>query len=159
VHGLASRHAWKSARGAGRALPALCAALLAAMLGACETATHEQLPIGGTHTVVRAGPTHAWSIELDGEEFGRVVRYEVPGWPQETRFVVQNPFGQDLGMIDALGRFYRYRPFEEPVWLGTGTVAEGAAAVLGLSGAPRLEEVALREDASAPAEAGAPQDE
>jgi hypothetical protein len=49
-------------------------------------------------------------------------------------FVVQNTFGQDLGMIDGLGRAWRFRPHQtEADRLLTGTIAEGAAAILGAS--------------------------
>jgi hypothetical protein len=46
-------------------------------------------------------------------------------------FVVRNSWRQDLGVIDRLGRAYRFRPHaEEPDWLGTGTVEGGAARIL-----------------------------
>ena len=136
----------------------LSCVLLAGALGAlvatgasCRTTTQESSTNSGARTVVRAAPTQAWDVVLDGEHFGRVVRFDVDGRPSETRFIVQNPYGQDLGLVDAVGRAYRYRPHAEAVWVGTGTVVEGIANVLDLTGRPTLKEVAF----DAPREAGA----
>lgn len=44
--------------------------------------------------------------------------------------VVQNLFGQDLGLVDSLGRAWRYRAHEEALWLGSGTIEEGVGWIL-----------------------------
>ncbi len=128
----------------GGALVLLCGLLLAAGASSCITSTeHEISTNSGARSVRRAQPTAAWEVVLDGETFGRVIRFDVEGWPTETRFVVQNPYGQDMGMVDALGRAYRYVPHRPALWVASGTVPEGTAAVLKLTGKVEFQEVAL----------------
>ena len=44
---------------------------------------------------------------------------------------MRNPWQQELGTIDAQGRAWRFVPHErEARWVGTGTLAEGARAIL-----------------------------
>jgi hypothetical protein len=46
---------------------------------------------------------------------------------------VRNVWNQELGRVDADGRAWRYRPHgDQPLWLGTGPVADGVFAILGL---------------------------
>ena len=114
-------------------------------LSACRTTEVERSTNSGLRTIPRAQPSLAWSVSLDGEQFGRVVRFDVAQQPSQTRFVVQNPFGQDLGLIDSLGRAFRFEPHQKPTWVGTGSIEEGVAAILSLTGNLRLQEVALSE--------------
>jgi hypothetical protein len=44
--------------------------------------------------------------------------------------MVRNPWDQDVGMIDHLGRSWKRVPHEEDAWLGTGTVLEGVQRIL-----------------------------
>ena len=82
--------------------------------------------------VIRRGvPSRAWRVMAGEREVGCVVFFESTAWPEDSLYVVRNPWQQDLGVIDSKGRAYRYVPhLEEPQWVGTGTVAEGAARVL-----------------------------
>ena len=90
-------------------------------------------------------PVGVWALYTRGEEVGRLVRYDSPvaATPsgadgQRVLFAVQNAWGQDIGLVDALGRAWRFRPWsDEPEWVGTGTVIDGARRVLGLDEAPR----------------------
>jgi len=84
-----------------------------------------------------------WAVEIEGESVGSVVLFQEHGLARDSIYVVRNPWDQDLGMIDGLGRAYRYLPHhKEPAWVGTGTVAEGAARILGSPGTCTLNEVA-----------------
>ena len=106
----------------------------------CRT-TRESSPAHADDARIVVGqPAGAWTLTSSRGEAGRLVRYESPavGSPSglegsRVLFAVQNTWGQDLGLVDGLGRAWRYRPWsEEPEWVGTGTVIEGARRVLGL---------------------------
>jgi hypothetical protein len=85
---------------------------------------------------VASFPGDAWTI-LGGSdaELGFVVRFEevAPTLDQaRTFFSVRNIHGQELGLVDDLGRAWRYRPHAlEPDWVGTDGLAEGVARILG----------------------------
>lgn len=73
---------------------------------------------------------------------GLVVQFQESGGVRDSLYVVRNTWHQDLGLIDGLGRAFRYVPHrEEPVWVGSGTVLSGAQRILGVSGPCRLLEV------------------
>ncbi len=73
-----------------------------------------------------------WEVRSGGEPLGLVVLFQEHGLVRDSLYVVRNPWHQDLGMIDGLGRAYRYLPHhEEPVWVGSGTIAAGAREILG----------------------------
>ena len=79
-----------------------------------------------------------------GAELGFVLRFEAS---EDGRCFhsVRNEWNQELGLVDAEGRAWRYRPHaSEPEWLGTGTVGEGAGRILGATAAS-LEPMALHE--------------
>ncbi|MHC4262252.1 MAG: hypothetical protein ACYSWX_07020 [Planctomycetota bacterium] len=78
-------------------------------------------------------PTRAWRVEEAGTHVGFVLRFD-PSLGKHDRFhSVRNAYNQELGLIDAEGRWWRYRPHgEEPLWLGTGTVEDGVYEILGL---------------------------
>jgi hypothetical protein len=84
----------------------------------------------------------AWEIVQADRVVGVVVEFtEEPG---RRFYSVRNAWQQELGLVDAVGRAWRYRPHEsEPDWLGSGTVVEGAARVLGLDGEAEVFEVEL----------------
>lgn len=119
-------------------------ALIAVAPSACTT-TVESSPPGLADAIVRhALPTHAWRVLSGGWEVGLVVRFE-EGDTGRFLYVVRNRHNQDLGLVDANGRAYRYRPYEEePEWLSTGTMLDGALAILGIPGG-ELQELALDE--------------
>lgn len=109
---------------------------------ACRTTSSESPAGGRDASVTRSKATRVWEVVLDGERIGVVTRYESDEVPPRTFFLVKNPARQDLGMVDALGRAWRYRPHErEAEWLTTGTVLHGALAILGRSGTGQLREL------------------
>ena len=109
-------------------------ALLAALTSAC-TITAEQAPVGLSQAIVLPTPAvGSWTARDGLHEVGSVVRYQEAIGPQRHLFSVRNVHEQDLGLIDASGRAWRLRPHQEPELLGTGTVAEGAARILGVPG-------------------------
>jgi hypothetical protein len=123
-----------------------------ALLGACAT-TERRVPIVSDSPAVRtARPARAWEVRRGDEVVGRVVYFEERSDLRGAIYVVRNPWHQDLGMVDALGRAYRYLPHHlEPAWVGTGTVAQGVARILGLPVAEcELDEVELPASAEAP---------
>ena len=123
------------------------AVLLAACAAACQTVRESAPPHSDEARVVIGQPAGVWSLYSEGAEVGRLVRYDSPGTATpggaasgRYLFAVQNAWGQDIGLVDALGRAWRYRPWsEEPEWVGTGTVIDGARRVLGLEEEPRAE--------------------
>lgn len=91
-----------------------------------------------------------WEVRSGGEPLGLVVQFQERGRTCDSLYVVRNPWHQDLGMIDGLGRAYRYLPHrEEPVWVGSGTIAAGARAILGAQEECELIELPTAAQASA----------
>lgn len=89
-------------------------------------------------------PKAAWELVLGGRVVGVVVEFDDADGARRF-FSVRNPAHQELGMVDAHGRWWRYHPHEEEAeWLGTGTVSEGAREILGLERAPEVYEVELQ---------------
>ena len=109
----------------------LVLASVSALALACVS-TNQSSPAGARGAVLtHAAPVSAWWIVQGGERVGSVVRYEPAGRPDRGFFAVRNEHGQDLGLVDALGRSFRHRPHRpQPEWVGTGTVQEGAARIL-----------------------------
>jgi len=104
--------------------------LLVPLAPGCQTTMRKRLRPADAARVDRAQPVRAWNALVGGALVGEVVRFDsvTDGRPV---YVVRNPWRQDLGIIDRLGRVYRFRPHaEEPDWLGTGTIGEGAARIL-----------------------------
>jgi hypothetical protein len=123
-----------------RALPLLPLVLL----GACRTEVQRTLRYDhGAAEAAWSAPTRAWEVVSDGRVVGVVVEFRESGDGRRF-FSVRNPEQQELGMVDEHGRAWRIRAHEaEPEWLGSGTVAEGAARVLDLRQPATLFEVAL----------------
>jgi hypothetical protein len=107
------------------------AALLLLGLGGCRTTeTRESMHIERP-PIVRASVTRIWSVLLEGSPVGEVVFFESTDRVEDSIYMVRNVWQQDLGLIDSLGRAYRFTPHsEEPAWVGTGTVTQGAARIL-----------------------------
>jgi hypothetical protein len=120
--------------------PIAAASLLA--LAACTT-TVETAPPGLDQAVVQSAPLErAWLVhDGDGRPAGSLVLYREPSGEQRHLYIVRNVHQQDIGLIDAQGRAYRYRPYAEPDWVATGTVLEGVCRVLGLGDGAELREV------------------
>lgn len=119
-------------------------ALALASVVACRT-TSSETPAGGRDvSVTHSQATRVWQLVQMGEPLGVITRYESDEHPPRTFFLVRNMARQDLGLVDALGRAWRYRPHErEAEWVTTGTVLQGALAILGNTGTGELRELAL----------------
>jgi hypothetical protein len=118
---------------------ALCALCLVALAG-CRTTSQTTSAIASEAVVSTGSVSGLWQVVDDGRTVGFLVRFEDAAAPGHTFFSVRNERHQELGMIDRLGRAFRYRPHErEPEWLGTGTVLDGTRRILGAGTA--LEEV------------------
>lgn len=113
-------------------LSVLGAALVLATLAGCVRTTVDRPGDGGA--AVREVPaTGAYEVRADGAMVGQVQRYGDATDPQQHYFVVMNPWGQELGIVDGLGRVWRQRPHqEEPEAIGSGPLAEGVQRLLGL---------------------------
>ena len=110
---------------------ALVPLLLLAAAG-CRVTTTERIAAPEAVHVERGPAARSWNVLADELVVGRVVLFEAPDRPEAPVFMVQNEVGQDLGLVDGLGRAWRYHPHQRDAeWLGTGTVAEGAARILG----------------------------
>jgi hypothetical protein len=123
-----------------RTLLLLCATLAVA----CRTTTTSSPPNLSSAVVVRSLPHEAWQVVEGDRTVGWVVRYA--GENVETRafFSVRNEHQQVLGVVDLDGRAWRYRAHQrEPDWLGTGTIAGGARAILGASQQAQLVPIGL----------------
>lgn len=119
------------------ALIALC------LLSACRTTTRSLPPNSDSAIVMRTSPVRAWELLDAGKRLGSVVRYESPDRAQ-AYFSVRNEHGQELGIVDVEGRAWRYRAHQrEPDWLLTGTVVQGARAILESSPRAELLDIAL----------------
>lgn len=94
--------------------------------------------------VVHAMPQEAWQVVDGGRVLGFVVRYETTGADNKAYFSVRNEHQQELGVVDADGRAWRYRAHQrESEWLGSGTVENGARSILAGSAGTQLVPVAL----------------
>jgi hypothetical protein len=117
--------------------------LLCAPLGSCRT--HVQRSEADT-VALEAAMSHAaraWELVQDGRVVGVVVEFEENAGERHF-FSVRNPDQQELGMVDEHGRAWRFVPHsDEPEWLGTGTVLEGARRVLQLDPEAAAFEVGL----------------
>jgi hypothetical protein len=124
-------------------------AILLVALAACRTTT-ESAPAHASEAIVsRALPVEAWELREQGGALGTVLRYVETGDSARSFFSVRDPAGHELGMIDAQGRAWRYRPHRrEPEWVGTGTVLRGARAILGGGTASALAPIELPRPAS-----------
>ncbi len=115
--------------------------LLATALLGCGCRTTSTRDVSSAPApAVRVG-THArtWEVQCGGEVLGLVVLFADRRRAQDSIYVVRNAWHQDLGLIDALGRAFRYLPHnEEPVWVGSGTIAAGAQHILGTPSACEL---------------------
>ena len=129
----------------------LLALTVSAALTACRTTHTERLATASPVVVHRATPLRAWQV-VDGEKrVGEVVLFETPEEPAASIYVVRNPWQQDLGMIDSLGRAWRYVPHRpDAEWVSTGTVAEGATTILRVPASCRLEETPVPRASAGP---------
>lgn len=132
----------------------LLLSLALGLASSCRTvaSSASQVP----HAAPRVGARmRTWEVRRDGERLGLVVLFQESGRVRDSVYVVRNPWQQDLGLIDGLGRAFRYVPHrEEPAWVGSGTVLTGALAILDINGSCELVEV--DEDAARPVPGSSP---
>lgn len=121
---------------------------LALPLVACRVA-REESPAG----IAQARPIplsvqRTWRVEQQGVLLGYVVELESAregDRPVGRCFSVRNELQQELGLIDGLGRAWRFELHQrEPRWVATGTVLEGARAILGVETEATLVEASAR---------------
>jgi hypothetical protein len=109
--------------------------LVGAIAGSCRVVS-EEAPAGLLAArPVKLDVRRTWEMVRAGESLGHVLELAADarvGQPSARCFSVRNTLGQELGRIDGLGRAWRHELFaSEPAWVGSGTLAEGAAAILG----------------------------
>lgn len=119
---------------------------LVGSLAAC-TSTEVSEPIGiELNRPVHTEPVRAWRVVASDTTLGYVVQFADPSdaGPEHQFFSVRNPWQQELGSVDRLGRAWRFVPHDtEPEWLSTGTVLAGAAAILSAPAQAVLEDIPL----------------
>ena len=119
-------------------LLAALAVLLPALVGgsACMTTRTSRPALSAAVGELRvASPTRGWEVVHGSDVVGLVVYFRANGPAEDSVYMVRNIWHQDLGMIDAFGRAYRYMPHQEdPAWVGSGSVRQGVEHILGLSG-------------------------
>ena len=85
---------------------------------------------------VSTAPSRSWRGESDsGALVGYLVRFAEGPKSQAARgfFSVRNAYQQELGLVDDLGRSWRFEPHQkEPTWLGSGSVTEATGRILGM---------------------------
>lgn len=102
------------------------------LAGACRTVETRELTRPQVAEVRVGTRARSWDVYQGGECIGRVVLFQEHGGIRDSVYVVRNPWHQDLGLIDGLGRAYRYLPHhKEPAWVGSGTIALGVERILG----------------------------
>jgi hypothetical protein len=117
---------------------------MAAFAAACRTTVSTSPPSTPNAVVTRTVAIRAWQVWNASACLGSVVRYEDPADAARAFYAVRNTEQQDLGVVDLEGRAWRYMAHEhDPAWLGTGTVVQGAARILGGDETCTLREVAV----------------
>jgi hypothetical protein len=121
----------------------LCAALAAG----CTTTTRSRSFYGDPVPPTVSLPTRAWRAAPEGLEsvtVGWVVQFDPAEGEREGYWSVRNAWHQELGMVDALGRAWRFEPhIEEARLVGAGTVAEGVGSILESAAGVTLLEVPM----------------
>lgn len=111
-------------------------------VASCVTSTTTVGAVETKGALLSVAPAErAWLVEDEESFLGSVVRFTRPEGSHEFFFMVRNPWDQDVGMIDHLGRTWKRVPHEEDAWLGTGTVLEGVQRILGAGERARMVEL------------------
>jgi hypothetical protein len=107
--------------------------LLFVLLSACET-TERRVPVVSKAPSIRtAAPERSWEVVERGLAQGYVVLF-TGAHEGDQVYAVRNTYHQDVGLIDARGRAYRFLPHHrEPAWVGSGTIVQGVARILELA--------------------------
>jgi hypothetical protein len=110
------------------------------LLGACHVVEIRE-PVSNSAEMRVGRPGRTWEIvDERGEAIGLLVRFDVSGSPDDSLYMVRNVWHQDLGLVDAHGRAFRYLPHhKEPAWIGCGTVLEGVGRILKREGCSLVE--------------------
>lgn len=110
--------------------------LVLLFLSACMTTKEHSSPLPPAAAVSLA-PAQAWElVSPETGPVGYLVRFEESA-PSSAAprcfFSVRNTWQQELGLVDDLGRSWRFEPHAQaPNWLGSGSIAEGTSRILGL---------------------------
>jgi hypothetical protein len=102
--------------------------LASPLLTGCVTESESRPFHGDGALIQRAEVTQVWRARCSGEWVAFVRQYLLQ--TGNSHVVVQNRWGQDLGLVDSLGRAWRYRAHQEPAWVGSGTVLQGIGWIL-----------------------------
>jgi hypothetical protein len=106
--------------------------------------------------VTRAEAVFAWEVREADRVLGYVVRFETGEAKSKTYYSVRNEHRQELGLVDADGRAWRYRAHQrEPEWLGTGTIVKGVRLILDASASAQLVATDLARLSEKPAKSNA----
>lgn len=133
-------------------LPALAVALLVV---SCQTTEIRRRHFSEPAEMRVAAHERTWEIHAGDELVGLLAFFESRGPAQDSLYLVRNLWHQDLGIIDAFGRAFRYLPHQrDPVWVGSGTIAQGIERILEAEDPCRLVEVPLAGAPEARAESG-----
>jgi hypothetical protein len=124
-----------------------CLALLASVLALVACRTERTIAPAGLAAArpLLLTPQRTWRVVEGGELAGLVVRL-APADDRERAskhlYSVRNPLHQELGVVDGLGRAWRHELHAaEPRWVATGTLLEGARAILGAGASAELLEL------------------
>lgn len=108
--------------------------LLCTLGSGCKTETQRSAADTQALEAAVSTASRAWELVLAGRVVGVLVEFEERGGSRRY-FSIRNQEQQELGMVDAQGRAWRFVPHsDEPEWLGTGTVLEGASRILRIEG-------------------------
>jgi len=104
------------------------------LASACRTTSTYEVSSTPTPDIRVGTRARTWDVRCGDELLGSVALFEDRRRHEDSVYVVRNAWKQDLGLIDALGRAFRYLPHrEEPVWVGSGTIAAGAQRIFGVA--------------------------
>jgi len=128
-----------------------CLLALAAGTCGCRTTVTDAPPGLDQSKPIVLSAQRVWRVESGGEIVGLIVRFGAADAPEDvTRhyYSVRNTLQQELGSIDGLGRAWKFELHEsQPRFVGTGSVLDGARAILSLDGDANLIEARLESSA------------
>lgn len=134
-------------------VPEPCLAALLVGLASCVQTTLTEVGSHAPTSWIRTGQSErTWAVHDRGEPVGWVVSFGSDDELAASFFSVRNEHHQELGVVDALGSAWRYRPHQmEAERVATGTVIEGVRAILGTSSEAVLEELPSAPSSPGPA--------
>lgn len=133
---------WTRSRAIRAKLGGLSLCLL--VLQSCILTRQKETPVQAPPAIITQ-PQTAWSViptkSDSSDSIGWVVRFQEEGDSARSFYSVRNVHHQELGLVDTLGRAWKYQPFQtEPDWLGSGSVSEGVSSILSPGSAVTLVE-------------------